>query len=93
MFRATRLLRAAAGHGHAHGAKFHGFEQPVPDVRYQRVATVIGASMWLWLFIRAREDGAVLMGWRKPFEHAGHGHDEHHGAADGHAADGHAAAH
>ena len=84
---ASRLLRAAAGHGHGHGgARFHGFEQPAPDPRYQRVATVIGASMWLWLFIRCREDGAVLMGWRKPFEHAGHGHDDQHGAAEGEAA-------
>ena len=84
---ATRLLRAAAGHGHGHGGgapRFHGFEQPVPDARYQRVATAIGAAMWCWLFIRFREDGGVLMGWRKPFEHAGHGHDEHH--AEGEAA-------
>ena len=83
---ASRLLRAAAGHGHGGGAgaRFHGFDQPAPDPRYQRVATAIGASMWLWLFIRFREDGGVLMGWRKPFEHAGHGHDEHH--AEGEAA-------
>ena len=75
--RVLRLAAAAGGHGHGHGgARFHGFEQPAPDPAYQRVATAIGASMWLWLFIRAREDGGVLMGWRKPFEHAGH--DDHH---------------
>ena len=79
--RSSALLRAGGGHGHGAANKFHGFDQPSVDLRYKRVATVIGATMWFWLFYRFREDGGVLFGLHKPWDHHAHGgHEEgeHH---------------
>ncbi|KAI1117335.1 hypothetical protein F5Y14DRAFT_404074 [Nemania sp. NC0429] len=36
---------------------------------YRYTATALGASMWFFLMYRARKDGAVLMGWKHPWDH------------------------
>lgn len=34
--------------------------------------------MWLWIFYRAKEDGAYMLGFGHPWDHHhGHGHDDH----------------
>ncbi|KAH6640896.1 hypothetical protein F5144DRAFT_115956, partial [Chaetomium tenue] len=42
-----------------------------PPVRpiYRFMATGLGASMWFWIFYRAKKDGPVLLGWKHPWEH------------------------
>ncbi|KAL5630152.1 hypothetical protein BROUX41_000024 [Berkeleyomyces rouxiae] len=44
---------------------------PVPHVApiYRFTATALGASMWFFLMYRAKKDGAVLMGWKHPWDH------------------------
>ncbi|KAI0885211.1 uncharacterized protein GGS22DRAFT_140379 [Annulohypoxylon maeteangense] len=36
---------------------------------YRYTATALGASMWFFLMYRAKKDGAVLMGWKHPWDH------------------------
>ncbi|KAJ5984433.1 hypothetical protein N7481_006532 [Penicillium waksmanii] len=36
---------------------------------YRFTATALGASMWFFLMYRAKKDGAVLMGWKHPWDH------------------------
>ncbi|KAH7122474.1 hypothetical protein B0J11DRAFT_340224 [Dendryphion nanum] len=36
---------------------------------YRFMATALPASMWFFLMYRAKQDGAVLLGWRHPWEH------------------------
>uniref|UniRef100_A0A453TAR8 NADH dehydrogenase [ubiquinone] 1 beta subcomplex subunit 2 n=1 Tax=Aegilops tauschii subsp. strangulata TaxID=200361 RepID=A0A453TAR8_AEGTS len=39
------------------------------------------ATMWFWIFYRAKQDGAVLLGMRHPWD----GHDDHaHGHGHAH---------
>jgi hypothetical protein len=40
----------------------------------ETVGDVFGTIAWLWVFHRFRQDGAVLLGFRHPWEH---GHDDH----------------
>ena len=35
----------------------------------------MGAVMWFWVFYRLSQDGDVMLGYRKPWEHK---HDDHH---------------
>ncbi|KAK6349668.1 hypothetical protein TWF696_005947 [Orbilia brochopaga] len=57
----------AGGHGPAPG----GHPLRMPHVRpfYKVTATALGASMWFFIFYRAKKDGPVLLGWRHPFDH------------------------
>ncbi|KAI1462229.1 hypothetical protein F4805DRAFT_125326 [Annulohypoxylon moriforme] len=41
---------------------------PAPRA-YRYTATALGASMWFFLMYRAKKDGAVLMGWKHPWDH------------------------
>ncbi|KAI0897922.1 hypothetical protein F4806DRAFT_460551 [Annulohypoxylon nitens] len=43
------------------------FAPAAPIYRY--TATALGASMWFFLMYRAKKDGAVLMGWKHPWDH------------------------
>ncbi|KAK4645880.1 hypothetical protein QC761_205510 [Podospora bellae-mahoneyi] len=36
---------------------------------YRYTATGLGASMWFWIFYKAKEDGPVLLGWKHPWDH------------------------
>ncbi|KAJ5727996.1 hypothetical protein N7540_007154 [Penicillium herquei] len=36
---------------------------------YRFTATALGASMWFFLMYRAKKDGAVLLGWKHPWDH------------------------
>ena len=38
-----------------------GFHAPHVDPFHQNMATIIGATMWFWIFYRFREDGGVLL--------------------------------
>jgi len=38
------------------------------------LAKAMGAAMWFWIFYRMKQDGAVLFGFRHPWEGHGHGH-------------------
>ncbi|BGP42073.1 hypothetical protein JCM10450v2_006159 [Rhodotorula kratochvilovae] len=52
---------------HAHPAG--GFHPHLPGLGYRLGAKFLGASMWFFLFYRARQDGAVLLGWKHPWDH------------------------
>ncbi|TFY61385.1 hypothetical protein EVG20_g7078 [Dentipellis fragilis] len=54
-----------------------GFHPHLPGFRHQFLAKALGASMWFFIFYRAREDGPKLLGLRHPWEGHGHGHDAH----------------
>ncbi|SPN98875.1 uncharacterized protein DNG_01915 [Cephalotrichum gorgonifer] len=36
---------------------------------YKFTAKALGAGMWFWLMYRAKKDGPVLLGLKKPWEH------------------------
>ncbi|KAJ9211528.1 hypothetical protein DTO166G4_6808 [Paecilomyces variotii] len=40
-----------------------------PRPFYRFAATALGASMWFFLFYRAKQDGPALMGWKHPWDH------------------------
>ncbi|KAL5199710.1 hypothetical protein ABZP36_020913 [Zizania latifolia] len=67
---ATRGAASMAGHG---GTTYKGYTIP----HNKRWHTVAGkglcAVMWFWVFYRAKQDGAVLLGLRHPWD----GHDDH----------------
>ncbi|KAK4156494.1 hypothetical protein C8A00DRAFT_12567 [Chaetomidium leptoderma] len=52
-------------------ANTHTMAGAGPPVRpiYRFMATGLGASMWFWIFYRAKKDGPVLLGWKHPWEH------------------------
>ncbi|KAF9869457.1 hypothetical protein CkaCkLH20_13054 [Colletotrichum karsti] len=49
----------------------HKFKNPTPHVPgiYRYTATALGAGMWFFLMYRAKKDGAVLLGWKHPWDH------------------------
>lgn len=57
--------------GH-HGPHYSARAGPVPfpkiPLGHRLLAKGLGATMWFWVFYRLREDGPVLLGWRKPWE-------------------------
>ncbi|PPR00985.1 hypothetical protein CVT24_000279 [Panaeolus cyanescens] len=55
-----------------------GFHPHLPGAGYNFLAKALGASMWFFIFYRARKDGAKLLG--------NHGFDDHHGHGDSHGA-------
>ncbi|CCM06208.1 uncharacterized protein FIBRA_08452 [Fibroporia radiculosa] len=63
-----------------------GFHPHLPGYKHKFLATALGATMWFWIFYRARKDGAKLLGLRHPWEGHGHGHDAHdaHGHQEHH---------
>ena len=38
-----------------------GFVPPHVNPVHQRIATFIGATMWFWIFYRAKQDGGVVL--------------------------------
>ncbi|KAI0063574.1 hypothetical protein BV25DRAFT_1915075 [Artomyces pyxidatus] len=53
-----------------------GFHPHLPGFRHQFLAKALGATMWFFIFYRARQDGAKLLGWKHPWEGHDHGHHE-----------------
>lgn len=48
----------------------------------EQVGEVFGTIAWLWVFYRFSQDGAVLLGYRHPWEHGDHGdHSGGHGSS------------
>ncbi|UQC82899.1 uncharacterized protein CLUP02_08389 [Colletotrichum lupini] len=52
-------------------AMYTGPKPPTPHVPgvYRFTATALGAGMWFFLMYRAKKDGAVLLGWKHPWDH------------------------
>lgn len=71
--RRERGAAAMGGGGHGGGTTYKGYTIP----HNKRWHTVAGkglcAVMWFWVFYRAKQDGAVLLGMRHPWD----GHDDH----------------
>ena len=57
----TRLLRAAAHHGHGKSAEYGGFQVPHVDPIHQYIGTGLCSIMWFWIFYRAKQDGPALI--------------------------------
>ncbi|GFZ49181.1 hypothetical protein JCM24511_06931 [Saitozyma sp. JCM 24511] len=58
-----------------------GFHPHLPSLMHRGLAKTLGAGMWFFIFYRARQDGAALIGLRHPWDGHGHGHghdEEHH---------------
>ncbi|TIB16305.1 hypothetical protein E3P89_00310 [Wallemia ichthyophaga] len=55
---------------HRHWPGFHA-----PPAFHRFASTALGASMWFWVFYKARQDLPHMLGWHLPFEHD---HDEEH---------------
>ena len=47
---------------------------------HKNMGELFGFVCWFWIFYRCKEDGAVVLGLRHPWEHAHHDEheDEHH---------------
>ncbi|KAF8322308.1 hypothetical protein DL93DRAFT_2093541 [Clavulina sp. PMI_390] len=58
------------------GAGFH--PHPAPFT-HRFLGKALGATMWFWIFYRAKQDGGKLLG-QHPWGHGDHGsgHGEHH---------------
>eukprot|EP00013_Stygamoeba_regulata_P027368 CAMPEP_0177648094 /NCGR_PEP_ID=MMETSP0447-20121125/10648_1 /TAXON_ID=0 /ORGANISM="Stygamoeba regulata, Strain BSH-02190019" /LENGTH=83 /DNA_ID=CAMNT_0019150719 /DNA_START=60 /DNA_END=311 /DNA_ORIENTATION=+ len=76
MLKASRALLGEAGHGHGHeyvksniAGKYNGVVIHPPKPWQRRAATFFGATTCLWLMWRCKEDGAVFLGLRHPWEH------------------------
>ncbi|KAF8637973.1 hypothetical protein AX16_010605 [Volvariella volvacea WC 439] len=55
-----------------------GFHPHLPGFKHTFLAKALGATMWFFIFYRARQDGAKLLGHNPFAEGHGHGHAEHH---------------
>ncbi|EDR08800.1 uncharacterized protein LACBIDRAFT_249375, partial [Laccaria bicolor S238N-H82] len=53
-----------------------GFHPHLPGAGYNFLAKALGASMWFFIFYRARQDGGKLLGIH-PWDSHGHGHGAH----------------
>ncbi|GAB7362413.1 hypothetical protein MBLNU230_g2736t1 [Neophaeotheca triangularis] len=64
-------LRRMAGPAGAHPKGTHGHPIHIHPARplYRFAATGLGASMWFFLMYRMRQDGAVLFGFKHPWDH------------------------
>ncbi|TVY85182.1 NADH dehydrogenase [ubiquinone] 1 beta subcomplex subunit [Lachnellula suecica] len=47
----------------------HSVQIPRARPLYRFAATGLSASMWFFLMYRAKQDGAVLLGWKHPWDH------------------------
>ncbi|KAF0715371.1 Aste57867_3408 [Aphanomyces stellatus] len=79
---ATMQKRGMASHGgHGHGSYPHGMHFHVDPI-HKNLGLAYGALAWFWIFYRAKQDGAVVLGLEHPWDHGhGHGdghHDDHH---------------
>ena len=45
---------------------------------HQHTGTALATLMWLWVFYRCKEDGAVVLGLVHPWDAHGHDDDHHH---------------
>ncbi|KAI8868489.1 hypothetical protein GQ42DRAFT_164094 [Ramicandelaber brevisporus] len=75
------------GHGHHEFPSRFNYHPPRVAFQHRFWSKLLGATMWLWIMYRAKEDGPVLLGWRHPWDHHGHGHGhghahEKHGESD-----------
>jgi len=74
----------AGGH-HGNGITYGGLTLHTTKGWHSRVGKGMCAIMWFWILYRAKQDGAVLLGWRHPWDHAhGHGHTGDHSKAEHH---------
>ncbi|KAF8806466.1 hypothetical protein BYT27DRAFT_7257187 [Phlegmacium glaucopus] len=62
------------------GGHSPGFHPHLPGAGYNFLAKALGASMWFFIFYRARQDGAKMLGKHPWDSHGGHGngHEGHH---------------
>ncbi|KAF8530467.1 hypothetical protein BU17DRAFT_79246 [Hysterangium stoloniferum] len=61
------------------GASSTGFNPHLPGMRYRILSKALGATMWFFIFYRAREDGTkLLFGLGEQLK--GHGDSEHNSA-------------
>lgn len=67
---------------------YGGFEPHLPGPIHVNASKYMQALMWFWVFYRFKEDGAVMLGLRHPWDGhgGGHGHSDGHGDdhGDGH---------
>ncbi|EMD32043.1 hypothetical protein CERSUDRAFT_119047 [Gelatoporia subvermispora B] len=61
-----------------------GFHPHLPGFGHKLLSTTLGATMWFFIFYRARKDGAKLLGLKHPWEGHEHGHGHGHDAAHEH---------
>ncbi|KJA28974.1 hypothetical protein HYPSUDRAFT_115806, partial [Hypholoma sublateritium FD-334 SS-4] len=54
-----------------------GFHPHLPGAGYNFLAKALGASMWFFIFYRARKDGAKLIGQHSFGDSHGNGHGSH----------------
>ncbi|KAJ1977189.1 hypothetical protein H4R33_006266 [Dimargaris cristalligena] len=54
-----------------------GFVPPKVPAFQRYSAKFVGATLFFWMFYQMRENGAYLIGAKKPWEET-HGHDDHH---------------
>ncbi|XP_031495154.1 NADH dehydrogenase [ubiquinone] 1 beta subcomplex subunit 2 isoform X3 [Nymphaea colorata] len=61
------------GHGDGHGVTYKGLTLYPPKRWHVVTGKGLCAVMWFWVLYRAKQDGPVLLGWRRPWE----GHEDH----------------
>ncbi|KAJ8488903.1 hypothetical protein ONZ51_g3233 [Trametes cubensis] len=49
-----------------------GFNPHLPGFKHRFLATTLGATMWFFIFYRARKDGAKLLGLKHPWDDSMH---------------------
>ncbi|KAJ7517400.1 hypothetical protein O6H91_21G022500 [Diphasiastrum complanatum] len=64
--------------GHGHEISYGGLSLHAPKRWHTLTGKAMGAVMWFWIFYRAKQDGAALLGLRHPWEAHGHAHGHGH---------------
>ncbi|CAD6892476.1 unnamed protein product [Tilletia controversa] len=81
MFRTAALRASSAGSSGGSSSRWyqpsHGFHPHQPSALHRYSAKILGASMWFFIFYRAKQDGAVMLGLKHPWD--GHEHHDSHG--------------
>ncbi|KAF9469964.1 hypothetical protein BDZ94DRAFT_1150994, partial [Collybia nuda] len=54
-----------------------GFNPHLPGFKHNFLGKALGATMWFFIFYRARQDGAKLLG-KHPWDNHGHDSNNHH---------------
>lgn len=64
------VFTVMAGH---HGPTYSAKAGPVPFPKLPGkqviIAKTLGFTMWFWIFYRIKQDGPVMFGFKKPWEH------------------------
>ncbi|ODV59169.1 uncharacterized protein ASCRUDRAFT_77259 [Ascoidea rubescens DSM 1968] len=64
----TRVLRSGSHHAFKY-VRHAKIEAPKHSLSFTLISKGLGATFWFWIFYRLKEDGAVMFGFKHPWDH------------------------